>query len=294
MLLANVDTDSDADLLTFGDSTGTLLFQQLPVSTTVIGLAGVTVTAGGVSIKNGQGALILFTDGVGRHVLRRGHRGWHPRGERVGALQQHPAPGRRGRRGRGRQHPGQVRVRRHLRHPTRHRRRGRQRSCGVRQGRGRGQPQDRRLHRDRRRLLRRLRGQRDAVERHHLRRPGPVEARRRLGQPERPRPPHRGRQHHDPCLEQEARRHRHDQPDRLPGPHPDRDDPCRGHPGRDRRGVQLRGRRPDVRCRGALPAGQLRVQLHPGDAWNPCGHHGLPGHGCHAPALRRHLPRPSS
>ena len=60
--VVNVDTDTDADLVSYGGS-GSRLFQQQPVSTTIIGLAGVSVSLGdadGVSIQDGQGALILF------------------------------------------------------------------------------------------------------------------------------------------------------------------------------------------------------------------------------------------
>ena len=68
--VVNVDTDTDADLVTYGVTGTVRVFQQHPVATTVIGLAGVSVSLGttdGLSISDGQGAFILYS-GTGAGV----------------------------------------------------------------------------------------------------------------------------------------------------------------------------------------------------------------------------------
>ena len=60
--LVNVDTDTDADLITFGGAPR--WFQQSPVSTTIVGLSGITVSLGTAKLEKGQGALVVFGDGV--------------------------------------------------------------------------------------------------------------------------------------------------------------------------------------------------------------------------------------
>ena len=64
-ILANVDTDTDLDLVRYGAVGGGRLFQQHPVATTIIGLADVGVLGiDGVNVTDGQGAFIIYT-GIG-------------------------------------------------------------------------------------------------------------------------------------------------------------------------------------------------------------------------------------
>ena len=61
-IAVNVDGDTDVDLVTYGGTATDTprVLQQESLATTVIGLAGVRIDAGGAIVKDGKGALILF------------------------------------------------------------------------------------------------------------------------------------------------------------------------------------------------------------------------------------------